>query len=91
MFRRTIALAENSRLRIEIVEAAVWFIEVASENADEVSSVFRTHGYRVFDGDAVSQRLIERGVYDWLAIPEDKIDSYARRVEAARADDHTAR
>jgi FkbM family methyltransferase len=63
----------------------VWFMEVASENADEVSSIFRAHGYRVFDGDALSQGLIERGVYDWLAIPDNKIDTYTRRVEAAQA------
>jgi FkbM family methyltransferase len=59
-----------------------WYIEVADENAAEVSSLYRRHGYKVCDGDALVRGLVEGGVFDWLAIPEEAVERYAARVAA---------
>lgn len=64
----------------------VLFVEVAasSGNRPEVSSILKKYGYRIFDGHAMSQGLVERRAYDWLVIPEEKIGAYSDKVEAAR-------
>jgi hypothetical protein len=62
----------------------VWFVEVAEANSAELSRAFEEQRYRIFDGDVLDKGLIEGKIYNWLAIPDEKLPLYRARIDAAR-------
>lgn len=52
------------------------YIEVGGGQVDEVTNVFRSRQYQLFDGESTPFAKIEQCVFNTLAIPQEKVEAF---------------